>query len=134
MREKTRYPIFLFLVTQVRKELDQPIDKKTLSNLEETAPIDIIEQGEGVLDIEEGIPQKASDYVPYQCDNCKKTGHFSRNCPDMKCSECQETGHMSYECKNKKCYRCQEIGHMARDCKKPKVDCDTQLPSYVPVK
>ena len=42
-------------MTQVRKELDQPIDKKTLSNLEETAPIDIIEEGEGVLDIEEGM-------------------------------------------------------------------------------
>jgi len=105
-------------VTQVRKELDQPIDKKTLSNLEETAPIDIIEQGEGVLDIEEGIPQKASDYVPYQCHTCKKTGHFSWNCPDMECYKCFGTGHMSYECKNKiVCYSCQEIGHKARDCK-----------------
>ena len=85
-------------MTQVRKELDQPIDKKTLSNFEETAPIDIIEQDEGVLDIEESIPQKASDYVL--------------------CYKCFGTGHMSYECKNKiVCYSCQEIGHKARDCK-----------------
>ena len=46
--------IFLFLVTQVRNELAQQIDK-TLSNLEETAPIDIIEEDEGVLDLEEGM-------------------------------------------------------------------------------
>ena len=52
--EKTRCTIFLFLVTQVRNELAQQIDK-TLSNLEETAPIDIIEEGEGVLDIDEGM-------------------------------------------------------------------------------
>ena len=43
----------LFLVTQMRNELAQQIDKN-LSNLEETAPIDVIEEGEGVLDIEEG--------------------------------------------------------------------------------
>ena len=97
-------------MTQVRNELAQKIDK-TLSNLEETAPIDIIEEGEGVLDIEEGIPQKASDYVPYQRYTCKKTGHFSRNCPDMKCYNCEKTGHLSYDCKNGTvCYRCQEIG------------------------
>jgi hypothetical protein len=42
-------------VTQVRNELAQQIDK-TLSNLEETAPIDIIEEDEGVLDLEEGTP------------------------------------------------------------------------------
>ena len=41
-------------MTQVRNELAQQIDK-TLSNLEETAPIDIIEEGEGVLDIDEGM-------------------------------------------------------------------------------
>ena len=41
-------------MTQVRNELAQQIDK-TLSNLEETAPIDIIEEGEGVLDLEEGM-------------------------------------------------------------------------------
>ena len=41
-------------MTQVRYELAQQIDK-TLSNLEETAPIDIIEEGEGILDIEEGM-------------------------------------------------------------------------------
>ena len=44
----------LFLVTQMRNELAQRIDKN-LSNLEETAPIDVIEKGEGVLDIEEGM-------------------------------------------------------------------------------
>ena len=42
---------------RVRKKLAQQIDK-TLSNLEETAPIDIIEEGEGVLDIEEGMYSK----------------------------------------------------------------------------
>ena len=52
--EKTRCTIFLFLVPRVRNKLAQQIDK-TLSNLEETAPIDIIEEGEGVLDIEEGM-------------------------------------------------------------------------------
>ena len=52
--EKTCCTIFLFLVTQVRNELAQQIDK-TLSNLEETAPIDIIEEDEGVLDLEEGM-------------------------------------------------------------------------------
>jgi hypothetical protein len=41
-------------VTQVRNELAQQIDK-ILSNLEETAPIDIIEEDEGVLDLEEGM-------------------------------------------------------------------------------
>ena len=41
-------------MTQVRNELAQQIDK-TLSNLEETAPIDIIEEDEGVLDLEEGM-------------------------------------------------------------------------------
>ena len=41
-------------MTQVRNELAQQIDK-TLSNLEETAPIDIIEEDEGVLDVEEGM-------------------------------------------------------------------------------
>ena len=81
------------------------------------APIDIIEEGEGVLDLEEGIPQKASDYVPYQCWTCKKTGHFSINCPDIKCYNCHETGHLFRDCKIIQCYRCQEIGHMARDCK-----------------
>ena len=45
---------FLFIVNQVRKGLAQQ-KNKTLSNLEETAPIDIIEEGEGVLDIEEGM-------------------------------------------------------------------------------
>lgn len=52
--EKTCCTIFLFLVIQVRNELAQQIDK-TLSNLEETAPIDIIEEDEGVLDLEEGM-------------------------------------------------------------------------------
>ena len=52
--KKNGCTIFLFLVTQVRNELAQQIDK-TLSNLEETAPIDIIEEDEGVLDLEEGM-------------------------------------------------------------------------------
>ena len=51
-------------------------------------------------------PQKASDYVPDQedardveCHTCKKTGHFSRNCPDkfsgMSCYNCGNKGHLS---------------------------------------
>ena len=46
-------------MTQVRNELAQQIDK-TLSNLEETSPIDIIEEGEGVLDLEEGMLELVS--------------------------------------------------------------------------
>ena len=77
-------------------------------------------------------PQKASDYVPDQedakdveCHTCKKTGHFSRNCPDkfsgMSCYNCGNKGHLSRECPDKaggmKCYNCQKTGHLSRDCK-----------------
>ena len=62
--EKVVAQSIFFLVTRVRNELAQQIDK-TLSNLEETSPIDIIEEGEGVLDLEEGMLEVYSKVCIY---------------------------------------------------------------------
>ena len=51
-------------------------------------------------------PQKETDYVPdhsdIECYTCKKTGHYSKECPEkfagMSCYNCGKSGHPSSKC------------------------------------
>ena len=36
--------------------------------------------------------------TPPTCFRCKKTGHFSRNCPTVTCYKCEKSGHVSRNC------------------------------------
>ncbi|XP_059170101.1 zinc finger CCHC domain-containing protein 7-like [Physella acuta] len=66
-----------------------------------------------------------------QCRNCKKLGHFLRDCPEplkRRCVFCALEGHTWQACPNAVCYNCEAPGHKGHDCPEPKtswqVSCD----------
>nr|GMC78285.1 zinc finger protein GIS2-like [Ipomoea batatas] len=52
------------------------------------------------------------------CKNCKRPGHFARECPNVAiCHNCGLPGHIASECTTKSlCWNCREPGHMAGNC------------------
>ncbi|KAL9269188.1 Cellular nucleic acid-binding protein-like protein, partial [Drosera capensis] len=52
------------------------------------------------------------------CNNCKRTGHFARDYPNVAvCNTCRLPGHIAVECSTKTlCWNCREPGHMASTC------------------
>ncbi|WVZ57539.1 hypothetical protein U9M48_007912 [Paspalum notatum var. saurae] len=52
------------------------------------------------------------------CNNCKRPGHFARECPSVAvCHTCGLPGHIAAECSSKSiCWNCKEPGHMANSC------------------
>ncbi|KAL6213692.1 hypothetical protein ACLB2K_013138 [Fragaria x ananassa] len=52
------------------------------------------------------------------CKNCKRPGHFARECPNVAiCHNCSLPGHIASECTTKSlCWNCREPGHMASNC------------------
>ncbi|KZV26210.1 DNA-binding protein HEXBP-like [Dorcoceras hygrometricum] len=57
------------------------------------------------------------------CNNCKRPGHFARECPSAAlCHNCglPGPGHMAGNCPNEGiCHTCGKAGHRARDCTAP---------------
>jgi len=53
------------------------------------------------------------------CHNCKKLGHFMRDCPNSTmntCFVCGSRDHSSWKCPNDPCDLCLEVGHDASEC------------------
>ncbi|XP_064200419.1 zinc finger CCHC domain-containing protein 7-like isoform X1 [Anguilla rostrata] len=54
------------------------------------------------------------------CQNCRRTGHFSRDCPGPKkrpsCLLCGDEGHLQHACPHRYCPNCCLPGHGFEDC------------------
>ncbi|KAH7521099.1 hypothetical protein JRO89_XSUnG0113100 [Xanthoceras sorbifolium] len=52
------------------------------------------------------------------CNNCKRPGHFARECPNVAvCNNCGLPGHIASECTTQaRCWNCREPGHVASNC------------------
>ncbi|KAF2324647.1 hypothetical protein GH714_015910 [Hevea brasiliensis] len=52
------------------------------------------------------------------CNNCKRPGHFARECPNVAvCNNCGLPGHIALECTTQlRCWNCREPGHVASNC------------------
>lgn len=53
------------------------------------------------------------------CNNCKRTGHYARECPNASvCNNCGVSGHIASKCpKEQLCRNCKKPGHLAADCR-----------------
>ena len=72
-----------------------------------------------------------------QCYNCKKWGHYAKDCWADKADDSKGSGYErpsgkgEVNMKKIRCFNCQKWGHYARDCWADKVD-DGQYPEYNP--
>ncbi|MCO5567893.1 hypothetical protein L7F22_021589 [Adiantum nelumboides] len=92
----------------------------------------------GVSSPPRGRFRRTSRLPPDLCNNCRRPGHFARDCPssatlcnncglpghtaticthDPACWNCKETGHNANSCPNEAiCRVCLKSGHIAKDC------------------
>ncbi|KAG0619865.1 hypothetical protein M758_4G170700 [Ceratodon purpureus] len=57
--------------------------------------------------------------APELCNNCRRTGHFARDCPNAAvCNNCGGSGHIAAACPVEPlCRNCKKPGHIASECR-----------------